>query len=290
MESKKSLSDALLVSPSIPQPPNKNAREHIEWAPMAHLSSQTTESLSKNDSNMESDTSTTSKTRLTDLPYDIILEIFELSGICMATCLGLTCHQLYAFLKIYHGKPIYLMYRSCQGIHPWQPDCESWGYCRKRLHTILERSEIMRGYRLEFMARGWQFLNTKIYGETPNNTCCSNGLEDCHHEDHFRERRLIERYGDMKHSHGCWNLLSPGEIAHLPNPRNLGEDWYDQAWKIVASSVGHFNRHRNFCKYWKKFCFVKQSTGHDKVYDRLYSILDESLWDMWSEGLKLLDI
>lgn len=89
-------------------------------APSAKGKSSTTSRLEDDLANIPPLDTPAASTNLSDMPYDIAVQIFELAGLSGATCIGLTCKQLYTFLKTKHPRRIALGYQNIGCLHSWR--------------------------------------------------------------------------------------------------------------------------------------------------------------------------
>jgi hypothetical protein len=202
---------------------------------------------------------------LATMPYDIIVEIFELVGMCGAICLGLTCKQLYGFLKMRNPDPISLQQPSC----PYWPRCETEKINRKKhvgcgvLPYLLKdwfgpryRLSIERANEFDLIHLPVSFVATKVYGRVGTSRKNNNKTNPA-------EQRNFRRRQDYRRSAVRCNLKGDGNFVEterlLPNPFNMGNEWYAEALAAIRASIFRFDTVVGWEQFWGDYHVMNET-------------------------------
>jgi hypothetical protein len=92
------------------------------------------------------------------------------------------------------------------------------------------------------------------------------------------------RYSDYEAEVTGSFLLHQPRRHVLPNPFNLGEDWYGMAISAIISDVENFDSRRGWRRYWDK-CQVFNN-NRDTIELACYNVL-LTYWAEWLEMMGL---
>ncbi|KAE9364580.1 hypothetical protein N431DRAFT_447752 [Stipitochalara longipes BDJ] len=241
------------------------------------------------------------KANIATFPTELILRVFDMLAPPSATCLGLTCRQLYSCLKSRYPDPIdlglaacgtpgcsrtyYFKTMMCQSCSC--SDCD-WGMpstCGKYLWQLLD-GWMGPAYKIGYMDFGVEtilrFVGPAIF---------SNQRES--HSWHILSPpfNLPLLAGPLGARYKDWQMASytidyVRSKSRLPNPFNKGDDWYSEAISAIKADIARWEDVRDWRFFWSR-CEVF-SFNQDVFGDFMEKVHLERMAEEMEEGLRLL--
>ena len=191
------------------------------------------------------------------MPYDIIFLILKLVSPCTATCIGLTCKNIYGPYKALYPQPVKLIEPVCE-----REPYSGHGARDLRLHHLIKNwGGLGPKYRFaDYYPQ--RFLIKDVYGEV---------------ERGFEQRLLCTRYYDYNNSFRAGKEL-------LPNPYNMGQSWHGAAIAVIRRDISHFENWAQLKKFWSGL----------SVFETNFELFEKEMEDyvlgvIWVEGCEMMD-
>lgn len=191
--------------------------------------------------------------------YDVIHLIFGYVNIGTAVCLGLTCRHLYRCLKMKYPLDIRLSTMICD-----HETNEEWQTHQPHIHlSHILKSWMGDGYRLGVM-RQHLYLKKEVYGGESNSP---------------EEEALYDRYKDYLDIRYFRVMVDDWEPSWI---FGLGSKWNDE---VIEQMIVDF-------KCWDDFgvwhFFWKKTNVYKKHQELIDGMIEEYMWEKWSEGIALM--
>lgn len=106
------------------------------------------------------------------------------------------------------------------------------------------------------------YLNIKVYGNVANGTEILLMIRYFHY---FEARYNWNRLADEVDSRWGFAWVPPKQPSYLPNPYNMGQDWYREAIETIKGDRYHWWKWGAWRKFWKR---TNVFTEHREEFER----------------------
>ncbi len=232
------------------------------------------------------------------MPFDIVHLIFKNCRPKDAACLGLTCPKFYVYFKTDYPAPVPLSASVCDCDPAAARVCTKHNF-GENLGRSLMSWKGFKGYR-HIPHPVHRFANQAVYGRVKSGQWTR------------MEEALMSRYADYRlsleaknQSHRLSTLDIKNLMQPLPNPHNMGLNWYRAAFNVIEQSFYNLHSISNVdysdwmrCQfaqyhlraYWKKFRVFEDNGSYFTLLS-YYSAYTESeklkSWAITPEAIAL---